>query len=193
VKTNLTVIAVFTLCSLVSSSSVLMAQPVPPAVDAPVRLAGAQASPSQVYGKLYTGQEGEVVAAAEAMPADKYNFAPTAGTFQGVRTFAQQVTHIASSQYYYFTGFGVKPGGNPDAIDKLTNKDEVVKALKDSYAFAHQVIDTMTVENAFEQTGKDKSTRAGSAARGLAHNTDHYGQMVEYLRMNGIVPPASRN
>ena len=71
----------------------------------------ASASPAQVYAKLLSGQAEEVVAAAEAMPADKYNFAPTNGTFDGVRTFGQQVTHIASSQYYFFSGFGVKPGG----------------------------------------------------------------------------------
>ena len=69
----------------------------------------AQASPAQVYAKLFSGQEAEVVAAAEAMPADKYNFAPTNGTFEGVRTFAQQITHVASAQYFFFGGFGIKP------------------------------------------------------------------------------------
>ena len=59
------------------------------------------ASPSQVYATLLSGQAEEVISAAEAMPADKYNFAPTNGTFNGVRTFGQQVSHIASSQYYF--------------------------------------------------------------------------------------------
>jgi uncharacterized damage-inducible protein DinB len=158
--------------------------------------ASAQSSPAQVpaqvYDKLFTGQEKEVVSAAEAMPADKYNFKPTKGTFEGVRTFAQQVTHIAASQYYYFGNFGVKGGVDSDAIDKLTNKDDIVKALKDSYAFAEQAIGTITVQNAFEPFGEHKSTRAGIAAGALAHTNDHYGQMVVYLRMNGIIPPASR-
>ena len=152
----------------------------------------ASASPSQVYGKLLSGQAEEVIAAAEAMPADKYNFAPTNGTFEGVRTFGQQVSHIASSQYYFFSGFGVKPSGDPDGIDKLTSKDDIVKALKGSYAFAQKAVETMTAQNAFEEFGKKSDTRAGMAAMGLAHNNDHYGQMVVYLRMNGIVPPASR-
>ena len=152
----------------------------------------AQSSPAEVYGKLFTSQEREVVSAAEAMPADKYNFAPTKGTFEGVRTFAQQVTHIAAEQYYFFGNFGVKSAVNSDAINKLTGKDDVVKALKDSYAFAQKAIDTMTAENAFEEFGDKKITRAGMAANGLAHTNDHYGQMVVYLRMNGIVPPASR-
>jgi len=177
-----------TICTMLSSPA-LVAQPSPPA---PAADGGAQTSPAQVYGKLFSGQQEEVVAAAEAMPADKYNFAPTNGTFQGVRTFAQQVTHIASSQYYFFSGFGVKPSGDPDAIDKLTSKDEIVKALKDSYAFALQAVETITPENAFKQFGEHKNTRAGMAAMGLAHTNDHYGQMVVYLRMNGIIPPASR-
>jgi uncharacterized damage-inducible protein DinB len=160
--------------------------------NVPVRLAQPQASPAQIYAKLFSNQEEEVVSAAEAMPADKYNFAPTKGTFEGVRTFAQQVTHIAASQYYFFGNFGVKGGVDSDAINKLTRKDDIVKALKDSYAFAHQAVETITPENAFEQLGDHKATRAGLAASALAHTNDHYGQMVVYLRMNGIIPPASR-
>ena len=173
----LTAFAVFTLCSI--SPSILMA---------------AQASPAQAYQKLFSDQEAELVAAAEAMPADKYNFAPTNGTFDGVRTFAQQITHIASAQYFFFGGFGIKPSVDPKAIGQLTSKDEVIKALKDSFVFAHQAIETMTAQNAFEQIKEvdGANTRATIAAVGLAHTNDHYGQIVEYLRMNGIIPPASR-
>ncbi len=131
-KSCFTAVRTFAICTLLSSPAFSPAFAAP--ADVPVRLAGAQTPPAQVYGKLFSGQQEEVVAAAEAMPADKYNFAPTNGTFQGVRTFAQQVTHIASSQYYFFTGFGLKPSVDSDAIDKLTSKDEIVKALKDSYA-----------------------------------------------------------
>jgi uncharacterized damage-inducible protein DinB len=128
------------------------------------------------------------------MPADKYNFAPTHGEFKGVRTFGQQLTHIAQAQYFFFSGFGVKPTIDPKSLDKLTSKDEIVKALKDSFAFAHQATGTMTPNNAFEEieTRDGTNTRASIAAFSLAHTNDHYGQMIEYLRMNGIVPPASR-
>jgi uncharacterized damage-inducible protein DinB len=157
-------------------------------------LAAQPASPAQVYGKLFSGQQEEVVAAAEAMPADKYNFAPTGGAFNGVRTFGQQITHIAAAQYSFFAAFGTKPAVDPKALDKLTSKDEIVKALKASFAFAQQATKTMTVENAFEQIPErdGSNTRASIAALTLAHTNDHYGQMVVYLRMNGIVPPASR-
>jgi uncharacterized damage-inducible protein DinB len=152
------------------------------------------ASPAQVYGQLLKSQEGELVSLAEAMPADKYNFAPTSGSFEGVRTFAQQITHIAAAQYAFFGGFGIKPGVDRSAIGKLTSKDDIVKALKDSYAFAESAVETMTEQNAFEKIAEvdGTDTRASIAAFGLAHSNDHYGQMVVYLRMNGIIPPSSR-
>jgi len=192
VRNKLAALAIYTVTTLLISPPSSPAQSVPAASKVPVRLAASKPSPAQIYAKLFSSQEEEVVSAAEAMPADKYNFAPTHGTFEGVRTFAQQVTHIAASQYYYFGNFGVQGGVDSDAIDKLTKKDDIVKALRDSYAFAQQAIETITAENAFEQFGEHKSTRAGLATTALAHTNDHYGQMVVYLRMNGIIPPASR-
>jgi uncharacterized damage-inducible protein DinB len=182
----LTASIAFTLCSL--SPSLAIAQM--PAHST----ATAHPSPAQVYGKLFSSQAEEVVAAAEAMPADKYNFAPTTGEFKGVRTFAQQITHVAEAQYFFFKGFGVKPRIDPEAIAKLTSKEDIVKALKDSYAFAQQAVATITPENAFEKIASvdGTDTRASIAAFALAHTYDHYGQMVVYLRLNGIVPPASR-
>jgi uncharacterized damage-inducible protein DinB len=162
--------------------------------DVPVHLASPQASPAQVFGKLISGQEEEIVAVAEAMPADKYSFAPTNGEFKTVRTFGQQLTHIAEAQYYFFGGFGTKPTIDPKSLDKLSSKDEIVKALKDSFAFAHQATETITPENAFEKIEErdGTNTRASITAFSIGHTENHYGQMVEYLRMNGIIPPASR-
>ena len=147
--------------------------------------------PSQVYGKLLNGMEKEFVSAAEAMPEDKYSFAPTEGEFKGVRTFGEQVKHVAEANYYFFDD-PVKPMGDKaaDSIEKLTTKADIVKALKDSFAKANAYVDSITPENAFVMTAN--GTRAGMASFGIAHFMDHYGQMVEYLRMNGIVPPASR-
>jgi uncharacterized damage-inducible protein DinB len=185
-------LAICTLTTLLIAPA-LSAQSIPPAQTAPVHLAAAKSSPAQIYAKLFSSQENEVISAAEAMPADKYHFKPTKGTFEGVRTFGQQLTHIAASQYYYFGNFGVQGGVDSDAIDKLTKKDDIIQALRNSYAFAQQSIDTITVENAFDPMGGEhKATRAGLVATTLAHTNDHYGQMVVYLRMNGIVPPASR-
>jgi uncharacterized damage-inducible protein DinB len=192
-RNNRATLALCTLTTLLIAPAVSPAQSIPAAQTVPVHLATANSSPAQIYAKLFSSQEDEVISAAEAMPADKYDFKPTKGTFEGVRTFAQQLTHIAGSQYYFFGNFGVKGGVDSDAIDKLTRKEDIIQALRNSYAFAQQAIDTITVENAFEPlAGEHKATRAGLVATALAHTNDHYGQMVVYLRMNGIVPPASR-
>ena len=154
----------------------------------------AQAKPADVYDHLLTIMEKQIVGAADAMPADKYSFAPTQGDFKGVRTFGEQVKHLAEANYGFFEGWGV-PNAKKDAdIEKLTSKDDIMKALRDSYTYAHAAIATITAANAFEEmgTGQRKSTKAGLATFCIAHSMDHYGQMVVYLRMNSIIPPASR-
>jgi uncharacterized damage-inducible protein DinB len=178
-------------CLLSTTSSLAFAQaaaPAKPAVGTPI-------PPAQVYGKVLSVMEQQFVSAAEAMPEDKFNFAPpaTLGEFKGVRTFAQQIKHVAESNYYFFGGSQYTEAGAKamtDSIEKLTTKADIVKALKDSFAKAHAYVDTITPENAFVTT--EHGTRAGMASFGIAHVMDHYGQLVVYLRMNGIVPPASR-
>jgi uncharacterized damage-inducible protein DinB len=154
----------------------------------------AQASPAEAFGKVLDGQEKQLIALAEAMPADKYNFSPNNGSFIGVRTFGQQLTHVAEAQYFFFGPFGMKPTIDVKALDKLKTKDEIIQALKASFAFAKKATATMTAQNAFEvveeRDGAD--TRATIAAFNMAHTNDHYGQMIVYLRMNGIVPPGSK-
>jgi uncharacterized damage-inducible protein DinB len=151
-------------------------------------------SPSEVYGKLLKTMSGEVISAAEAMPADKYDFAPTTGNFTGVRTFGAEVQHIAEANYFFFSAFGLSGAPDDAKLKALKSKDELVQALKDSFDYAQKGIDTITPQNAFTQvgSGKMKMARAGWATLTIAHSMDHYGQMVEYLRMNGIVPPASQ-
>ncbi|HWA93407.1 MAG TPA: DinB family protein [Terracidiphilus sp.] len=171
-------------CAATFATAQDTAAPAKPAV-------GTAVPPAQVYGKLMSGMEKEIVSAAEAMPEDKFDFAPAAsmGEFKGVRTFAEQVKHIAGSNYYFFADEETAKAKEAE-IDKLKTKAEIIQALKDSYAFAHQSIDAITAENVFVST--EHGTRGGMAAFCIAHMMDHYGQMVEYLRMNGIIPPASR-
>jgi len=156
--------------------------------------AGTQMTPAATYGKLLGMLEKEFVDAVEAMPEDKFDFAPTTGEFKGVRTFAGQVKHVTGSSYYFFGGPGMTQDqvkAKEGSIEKLTSKAEIVQALKDSLKNAHAFIDGMTAENAYV-TMPNGGTRAGMASFGIAHMMDHYGQLVVYLRMNGIVPPASR-
>ena len=180
-----------TTASLVFAQATAPAKPAAPAMPA----VGTPIPPAQTYGKLLSIMEQQFVSAAEAMPEDKFNFAPPAslGEFKGVRTFGQQIKHVAESNYYFFGGPDFTEAGAKamtDSIEKLTTKADIVKALKDSFAKGHAFMDTITAENAFVQTAH--GTRAGMASFGIAHVMDHYGQLVVYLRMNGIVPPASR-
>src|SRR5690242_20580495 len=148
--------------------------------------------------------EKEVVESAEAMPEDKFDFSPEklnlAGSdYKGVRTFAAQVKHIAASNYLIWSPItGEKP---PDTVndgkgpDNMKAKAEIIKYLKDSFAFGHKAVATLTSSNLVEPitSGSGRqTTRLFLATFAPAHCFDHYGQMVEYLRMNGIVPPASR-
>ena len=176
-------------CLLIAAPTFALAQmpagaPAKPAV-------GTQMTPSATYGKLLSGMEQEFVGAAEAMPEDKFNFAPTQGEFKGVRTFGDQVKHVAQANGFFFHDPSKPMTDNSAEFDKLKTKAEIVKALKDSFTQAHAYVDGITPENAFVMTAN--GTRGGMAAFGIAHMMDHYGQMVVYLRMNGIVPPASRD
>jgi uncharacterized damage-inducible protein DinB len=156
---------------------------------------------TQILDSGVTTIESELVPAAEAMPEDKYGFAPTNGEFKGVRTFAQQVKHVAAVNYMVAAAIlGEKPPvelGGENGPDSIKSKADIVKFAKDSFAYAHKAIATITAENSTGDVnspfGNGKSSRAGLAAVFAWHGFDHYGQMVEYLRMNGIVPPASRN
>jgi uncharacterized damage-inducible protein DinB len=175
-------------CLLAAASTLALAQATAPAKPA----VGTLMSPSLTYGKLLSGMEQEFVSAAEAMPEDKYNFAPpaAAGEFKGVRTFGKQVKHVAEANAYFFHDPSKPLVDTRADFEKLKTKAEIVKALKDSFVQAHAYVDSITPENAYVMTAN--GTRAGMATFGIAHFMDHYGQICVYLRMNGIVPPASR-
>ncbi|WP_263368298.1 DinB family protein [Edaphobacter bradus] len=167
---------------------------------APKIPAGTLVEPSKSLDGLLKIYEGQIMSAVNAMPADKFDFAPSQTIFKAeqttsydkVRTFGQMVAHVAQANYYFFgTLGGVKPDVDMKAIGNLTSKDDTVKALAASFAYAHKQLATLTAANAFASV-KDDQTKASMAAFGIAHMCDHYGQLVEYLRMNGIVPPASQ-
>jgi uncharacterized damage-inducible protein DinB len=157
---------------------------------------------SEAYDRMTSQVESEFVPAAEAMPEEKFNFAPATsmGEFKGVRTFAQQVKHVAAVNYMLGAAIlGEKPPvelGGENGSDALKTKAEVVKFLKDSFAYAHKAMQSVNEKNQMELVqspfGPNKTSRTVLAMFVVAHPFDHYGQMVEYLRMNGIIPPASR-
>lgn len=145
--------------------------------------------------------EKQILDVAEAMPEEKFNFSPetlniSGSDYKGVRSFAVQLKHIAASNWFIWSPLtgeklpaGLHDGNGPANIQ---TKDEIINFLKDSFALGHRAAATLTIENMLQTPGKSKSTRLSLAEFGVSHAYDHYGQLVEYLRMNGIVPPASR-
>ncbi|HET7871790.1 MAG TPA: DinB family protein [Terriglobales bacterium] len=149
-----------------------------------------------------TQLEKQFVAAAEAMPEDKFNASPEtlnlAGSeFKGVRTYADQVKHVAADNFAIWAPLTGKPeplGINaPNGPQGMKSRAEILKFLEDSFAYSHQAVAGLTAENALElvEFRGNKVSRMSLVILAFTHATDHYGQMVEYLRMNGIVPPAS--
>ncbi|HEV2117101.1 MAG TPA: DinB family protein [Terriglobales bacterium] len=190
-KTKFGLLLLFVCCS-----GMVVAQDKPKAKSAAEHLTVAQQ-----MDFLLSGVEKEFVSAADAMPEDKYNFAPTNGEFKGVRTFSQQVKHVAAVNYLVFSDMlGEKPPANiggENGPDSMTSKADIMKFLRDSFALGHRTYAAITPQNEVAPIknpfgGKQSSTRIGLAALIVGHCFDHYGQMVEYLRSNGIVPPASR-
>lgn len=166
----------------------------------------AQSQPSTTIASVLDNQvknlERDFVPAAEAMPAEKFNFAPSPslGEFKESRTFSQQVSHVATTNYIIGAAIlGEKPpvdteGPHENGPASLKTKEDVIKYLKDSFTYVHKAISNVTPQNALDPVTLPwgKSTRLGLASTTSWHGFDHYGQMVVYLRLNGIIPPASR-
>ena len=164
-----------------------------------------QAQPLPTLASMVDGEisavEKQILEVAEAMPEDKYNFSPETlnipgDDYKGVRTFAVQVKHVASSNYFIWSPLtgdkipeNIKDGNGPA---DFKTKADIIKFLKDSFALGHKAAATLTAENMLQIPEHSKSARLRLATFGVAHAYNHYGQMIEYLRMNGIVPPASR-
>ena len=156
---------------------------------------------TEVLDHTVLNLEHEFVPAAEAMPEDKYGFAPTGGEFKGVRTFAQQIKHVAAVNYELGAALlEQKPPvdiGEESGPASITSKADILKFLKESFEYVHKAIATINEQNLTGTVrspfGEGMVSRLGLASAVASHGYDHYGQMVEYLRMNGIVPPASRD
>ena len=186
------------LCSLAATAQMVASGP----PQAPA--AGSIATPAAAFDSQLALIEKSMMGAVKAMPAEKFSFAPSQALFAPdqktefakVRTFAQQATHVAEANYFFYNIVsGLKPDVDVKNIEKLTSKDDVVAALAGSFTFAHKAIATLTAANAFEVIKSPEpgfQTRGTLASFGISHCWDHYGQMVVYLRMNGIVPPASQ-
>jgi uncharacterized damage-inducible protein DinB len=172
--------------------------------------AGASTSPStpptiaSAIDREISIVEKELIEAAQAMPDNKFDFSPEklnlpGGDYKGVRTFGEQLKHVAASNYLLWSPItGEKPPDNVNdgkGPDNMKAKADIIKYLKDSFAFGHKAVATLNSSNLVEpitSSSGRQTTRLFMATFAPAHCFDHYGQIVEYLRMNGIVPPASQ-
>lgn len=173
------------------------AKPAPKPASAPA----AEPSVGAALDGTFQWVPGQFIPAAEAMPEDKYDWAPTQGEFKEARTFAQQIKHVAAVNYFVAAAIlGEKPpvevGDAEKGPDNLKTKAEIVAYLKGSFEYARKAIQGITAKNGTKSVkspfGQGTMTPIGMATLLAFHGMDHYGQMVIYLRSNGIIPPASR-
>lgn len=159
------------------------------------------ADPGKIFDQQISGVEHEFVPLVQAMPDAKFAFAPTAGEFSNVRTFAQQSTHVAAVLYEVSAAIlGEKnpseTGKNENGPASLKTKAEVEKYVVGAFAYAHKAMASLNDQNLTGMVkspfGSGEITRLSLAVTAVSHCFDHYGQMAVYARMNGIVPPASR-
>ena len=143
-----------------------------------------------------------IIPVVDAMPADKFGFAPTDGEFKGVRTFGQMVKHLSATNYI-LAAAALGEAAPPDAGDEVgpetvRTKTEIIAYLQDSFAHLDKALEALGQANTLVNPSpisplkRDQVTRLALIVESLIHAADHYGQLVEYLRMNGVVPPASR-
>ena len=140
--------------------------------------------------------EGNLIGAAEAMPESKFDYIPKDGTFKDARSFGEQLKHAACAQIGFFNEIeGKTPPehcekGGPS---KAHTKAEVIAYLKESFDYGNRVLPSIDA-NPMEQISGPyggTNTKLGMVVLAVWHLADHYGQLVLYLRMNGVVPPAT--
>jgi hypothetical protein len=160
-----------------------------------------QSTITEALDSWITNTERHVLPVAVVMPEDKYSFAParTSGEFKDVRTFAQQLKHLAANNYWMAALIlGSRASAeqyNETGPDSVKTKAEIMEYLKGSFVALHKAVATIDSNNVAEPVATAigwQETRLSFAVDAVAHSFDHYGQLVEYLRLNGIVPPDSR-
>jgi DinB family protein len=151
---------------------------------------------TEVFDRVAGADERATLALANAMPEERYGFRPTKGAFKGVRNFAQLAKHVAVANYQMGAALlgekvPVEQGPHDNGPDSVRSKADVVKFLRDSFAYLHKAIGTVNESNLMELVELPEGGRVARltvVTAALSHPMDIYGQMIEYLRMNGIDP-----
>lgn len=138
---------------------------------------------------LYRSIRLNLIEAAELMPEEHYAFAPA----KDVRTYGQLVGHVANTHYNFCTPARDVPNPNKVNLETLTTKAELVAALKASLDFCDAAYNTLTDATMAAATkfGQAPITKGYTLTFNVAHDNEHYGNMVTYLRLKGLVPPST--
>jgi len=174
-----------TFIALVALSVAVQAQDKPAA-------AGAPANPITMSEKgIYNFMGGDIVAGAQKMPEENYSFKPT----PEVRSFGQIVGHIADANFMFCSLASGEANPSKDIEKTKTSKADLIAAVKDSIAFCNKAYDSMTDAKGAEMIPfmNFKLARISVLSLNTAHTDEHYGNMVTYMRLKGIVPPTSEN
>jgi uncharacterized damage-inducible protein DinB len=180
----------------------LWAQTVPQVVDTKNDASLDARQEKRALESLMKIVEKEIISTVDAMPADKFGFAPTDGEFKGVRTFGQMVKHFSATNHILAAAaLGEEPpaeAGDELGPESVRTKAEILAYLKGSFVHLDKAVEAIGQTNIpvnaspISPLKRGEVTRLALITETLLHAYDHYGQMVEYLRMNGVVPPASR-
>ncbi|SRR5579872_2336807 len=138
---------------------------------------------------IYTISKTNIAASAEKMPEENYSFKPT----PEVRSFGQIIGHIADAQYLFCSGALGEKNPAPGIEKSKTSKVDLVKALNDAFAYCDKAFSATTDAHAADAVkffGRD-TTKLGMLTFDAAHNMEHYGNLVTYMRIKGLVPPSS--
>jgi len=163
------------------------------AQQAPQSAAAAPVNPITASEKGLYGFIGHaVIGAAQKMPEENYSFKPT----PDVRSFVQLVGHVADANYMFCSQATGEANPSKASIEKTkTSKADLVAALQDAVAYCNKAFDGMTDAKGSEmaQFRMFHLAKLTLLSLNTAHTDEHYGNMVTYLRMKGIVPPTSEN
>jgi uncharacterized damage-inducible protein DinB len=138
---------------------------------------------------IYNIAKNNVVKAAEKMPEENYAFKPS----PDVRSFGQIIGHVADAQYLFCSAATGDKNPSPGIEKSKTTKADLVKALNDAFAYCDKAYDGMTDAHAAEVVkffGRDQA-RLTILAFNSAHDMEHYGNLVTYMRIKGLMPPSS--
>ena len=178
--------AVRTFALLAVAAMPLAAQAKPPVKPTPVPATSAVATTKAVWA----GIAGFILQSAIDMPEDKYSFKPVAT----VRSFGEIIGHVAGSQYMFCAAALGDSARKEDDIEKsTTTKAGLIEALKASTAYCMKAyaISEAAGRKALTMFGQ-KQNRFWALVMNTSHDDEHYGNLVTYLRINGMVPPSSK-